>query len=208
MAEERLVEQHAESRRYLLGPLAFELGLAAEQHFDLRSRCRHLLESLARETEDTAYLIVRGGIDAVCLDRVEGLSPIRVVTLDIGSRRPLGLGAGGLAILAALPDEERESLLADLKPKIEKQWLLPGHSLARSVQQARDDGYALIRNRITAGTTAIGVCAKDSQGRPVAALSVAAVNARMGAARIDRVHQLLIEATREIQSLLGGYKKA
>lgn len=45
------------------------------------------MDRLQAETQDTCYLTLRSGFDAVCLDRREGLSPIRVLTLDVGSRR-------------------------------------------------------------------------------------------------------------------------
>jgi DNA-binding IclR family transcriptional regulator len=108
---EGLSFQHDESRRYLLGPVAYELGLAAAEIFDLRHVCRPALEKMSAETEDTSYFVMRSGFDAVCIDRVEGTFPIRTITLEIDSRRPLGVGAGGLAILAACSDNERERIL-------------------------------------------------------------------------------------------------
>ena len=204
MAQERLVEQDPESRRYKLGSLAFELGLAAEQQFNLRGLCRRVVDQLAQETEDAVYLVQRSGTEAVCIDRQEGPYPIRVLTLEVGGRRPLGLGAGGLAILAALPDDERKDLLRTLKLLIDSQWRFPEESLERSVERTRNDGYAVIRNRITAGTTAVAHHIRDKMGRPIAALTVAAVNARMGAERIERIHALLRDAARDIERLLGG----
>lgn len=202
MARERLVEKDDDSRKYTLGPLAFELGLAAERQFDIRGLCRPILERLAIEAEDTVYLIQRSGHEAVCIDRQEGPSPIRVLTLEVGSRCPLGLGAGGLAILAALAHPEMEEVLAAIMPAIESRWRFPEGALRDSIQNARENGHAVIRNRITLGTTAVGRHVKDSLGRPVAALSIAAVNARMDPARILQLASLLEREAREIERLL------
>ena len=98
---ERLVEHHPDTRRYRLGPLAFELGLAASTQFDMRDLCEAAMQRLASVSADTVYLVGRSGFDAVCLHRVEGAFPIRTLVLEVGSRRPLGVGAGGLAVLAA-----------------------------------------------------------------------------------------------------------
>src|SRR5262245_11695228 len=46
----------------------------------------------------------RDGDEAVCLDCREGSSPIKVLTLHEGDRRPLGIGS--LAMLARLHDGE------------------------------------------------------------------------------------------------------
>lgn len=208
MLQERLVQQDPETRRYKLGALAFELGLAAEQQFNMRGVCRHIVEQLAQESEDAVYLVQRSGHEAVCIDRQEGPFPIRVLTLEVGGRRPLGLGAGGLAILAALPDEERNKMTGIVRPLIETQWDFSEDSLDQSIERTRREGFAVIRNRITAGTTAVAVHISDKMGRPFAGLTVAAVNARMGQVRIERVHALLKNAARGIERLLGSEQPA
>ena len=97
------------------------MGLAAARQFDIRGICRPVLQRLALRAGDTAYLIVRSSDEAVCIDLQEGPSPIRVVTLQVGSRRPLGVGAGGLAILAALPTAERQQVLRSVENQVQDQ---------------------------------------------------------------------------------------
>jgi DNA-binding IclR family transcriptional regulator len=99
---ERLVEHNPDTRRYRLGPLTFELGLASSTLFDIRDLCEPAMRRLAECTADTVYLVCRSGFDAVCIHRLEGAFPIRTLVLEVGSRRPLGVGAGGLAVLAAI----------------------------------------------------------------------------------------------------------
>ena len=66
------------------------------------------LERLAEATGDTVIGSIREGAAAVCVARLSGSFPIRTLTLDIGDRRPLGVGSGSLAILAALSDDQIE----------------------------------------------------------------------------------------------------
>jgi DNA-binding IclR family transcriptional regulator len=204
LIREGLVIQLESTRGYALGPLAFELGLAAAQRFDLRSAFRPTLEHLAAEAADTAYVHIRSGFEAVCLDMVEGPSAIRVVPLRIGSRRPLGLGAGGLAILAQLGATEREDVIAQVAPPIEREWKFPEAALRASIEESRRNGYALIRNRVVAGVTAIGLAYFDSMGRITGAQTVAAVNERMTPARVSVLQRLLLHATREAEQALRG----
>jgi DNA-binding IclR family transcriptional regulator len=199
MGIERLVQQLEETRCYALGPLAFEIGLAAAQQFDQRSRYRPVLERLASEAGDTAYCILRSGSEAVCADMVEGPSPIRVVTLRIGSRRPLGLGAGGLAILAWLPDEEREAMLQAVLPEIERDWDFSAAALRRSIDEARRVGFAAIRNRVSSGVSALGMPFSDATGCAIGALSIAAVNTRMTASRVALLSAPLRRAVRDVE---------
>lgn len=202
LIHERLVIQIEENRSYALGPLAFELGLAAAQRFDLRGAFRPTIERLAAEAADTAYVHIRSGFEAVCLDMVEGPSAIRVVPLRIGSRRPLGLGAGGLAILAPLEEVEREDILAEVVPYIVKEWKFPEDALRASIEDARRNGFALIRNRVTPGVTAMGVAYSDSMGRISGAVTLAAINERMTKTRVTVVHRLLKHAAKEMEQAL------
>lgn len=211
MIRERLVQQLEPNRCYSLGPLAFELGVAAAQQFDIRGRCRPTLEQLALDAGDTTYLIMRSGHEAVCLDMVEGPSAIRVVTLRVGSRRPLGLGAGGLAILASLPPVEQEYVFARVAPEIESEWGLSQQALHKSIGDTRRVGYAVIHNRVTPGVTAIGMSFSDLTGRTVGAVSIAAVNARLNSQRMPVLTAMLAKAVKQIElasrgsSLLGNY---
>lgn len=190
------------SRRYALGALTFELGLAAAQQFDIRAACRPSLERIASELGDTAYLVIRSGLEAVCVDRQEGPSPIRVFTLEIGSRRPLGLGAAGLAILGALPKAERTTVLDEVLEQVLEQGQLRRKEFLDSVERCQRNGYSYIRNRVTLGVSAVGAALRDALGGTVGAISVAAVDARMTAARIPAIAAVLKREVAVIQQAL------
>ena len=66
------------------------------------------MRRLAERTQDTVFLSARDRDEAVCLERVIGDYPIKTLTLSIGDRRPLGVGAGSLALLSALSDRAAE----------------------------------------------------------------------------------------------------
>ncbi|MDP3083795.1 MAG: IclR family transcriptional regulator [Rubrivivax sp.] len=199
---EGLARQIEGTRRYALGSLAFELGLAAAQQFDIRGLCRPALDRLALDAGDTAYLVVRSGDEAVCIDLEEGPSPIRVLTLQIGSRRPLGVGAGGLAILAALDEPERGQVLGRCQDALDREWQLPAALLDSSMAAAASAGHVLVRNRVTLGVSAIGQAFRDALGRPIGAISVAATNDRMADARVRTLAGLLARSVRQIERAL------
>src|SRR5690606_20147749 len=108
-----LVEQDEESRRYFLGEEAYVLGSLASRRFGLLQLSMESLIRLSKRTQDTSFLSVRRGSFSVCLYREEGTYPVRTHALQAGFEHPLGVGAGSLAMLAALPDEEVEAVLAE-----------------------------------------------------------------------------------------------
>lgn len=202
---ERMVVQRETNKRYVLGPLAFELGLAASQIYDLRLPCRPILTQLAEEIGDTVYLTARSGNESVCEDRYEGPSTIRVIALEVGSRRPLGLGAGGLAILSGLQEDEREQAIDYLTHRYGTYKSLQEKALRKAVESCRRHGFSVIHSQVTLGTTAVGVAILDTLGNPIAAVSVAAVDSRMSEGRITSLSRQLKNAANRIKEALHNF---
>jgi DNA-binding IclR family transcriptional regulator len=80
--------------------------------------------------------------------------------------------------------------------------------LQESLEQAREQGWALIHNRITPGVTAIGKSFNDSLGQVFGALTVAGLNARMRPERMDMLLDRLASAARMIEHTLRGQRWA
>lgn len=178
LVEGGLVMQDAD-RRYRLGHFAYELGLAASSRFGLREQCAPFLERVSQETGDTAFLVVRSGADSFCLDRKSGAFPIQVLTVEIGKRRPLGIGGGGLALLSFMPEEDLPAVLARVAPHLASYGGLTREVLLQLIAQARDQGYAVVKDFAVPGVTSIGVPIRDRAGQVIGAISVSAITARM-----------------------------
>ena len=112
------VLRREDDRRYRIAPQFLEaLGLPVSLGA-LRQRARGELMELVEKVEDTGLLSVRSGLESLCIDRHVGRHPLQALSLDVGARRPLGAGAGSLALLAFLPRDERETILAALADQI------------------------------------------------------------------------------------------
>jgi DNA-binding IclR family transcriptional regulator len=200
LLDEGLVARQSDTPRYKLGPLAFELGLASSTLYDIRDLCEPAMTELADKTEDTIYLVVRSGFDAVCMHRREGNYPIPALVLQVGSRRPLGVGAGGLAILAAIAQEERDIIIDRVGPSLGAFGQLTEDALKASCVQTRKTGLAVIQNRVNLNVTAVGRHFCDSMGQAMGALSVAAQAQRMTARRIEKIGDMLLKACASVES--------
>lgn len=189
---EGLLRQDSKSRLYFLGPLVFELGLAAAPRFDLRDICRPALYRIAQKTEDTVFLSVRSGYESVCIDREEGTFPIKTFTLDIGTRRPLGAGASGLALLMPLPDETvNEIVRANAVRYLAYHPNLTVPSLLRILKRSRELGYAWNDSHIVAGAATLGLPIQNRYGHPFAAISVGAIVSRMTERRRNQIASIV-----------------
>lgn len=139
-----LLEQDDRDRRYYIGEEAYVLGTLASTRHGLLRLATESLHRLAQKTSDSCFLSVRRGASSVCLHREEGSFPIRTHALQAGFVHPLGVGAGSLAMLAALPDEEVSSVLEQNAAVLEEQFpMLAPDELRRRVELTRAQGHAV-----------------------------------------------------------------
>jgi DNA-binding IclR family transcriptional regulator len=206
-----LVEQDADTGLFHLGFDLFVFGTKAANRHGLIEMAQGALQRLAERTSDTVFLSVRSGTESICLDRREGSFPIRTLTLSVGDRRPLGVGAGSLALLAFLPDAKIDAIIAANAKRLEPYVAFDPASLHELVRMTRRQGYAFNDGRIVPGMCAIGVPIMGPQEEPVGALSVAAIAARMQPDRRENIAaslwaeaRTLTEQLRQLAEGLGA----
>jgi DNA-binding IclR family transcriptional regulator len=197
-----LVDQDQPSERYHLGLDLYLLGQAAAERYDLLELARPIVESLAADTGDTAYLTVRHRYESVCILRAEGGFPIKAFTTNVGDRQPMGLGAGSIALLAFLGDTEIEAVLQHNRAALEPYSRFDMNGLLTTIAQARTQDFVLRKSTVVDGITAIGVPVLDYRGRPLASISLTAIDDRMTDGRLNLVAQRCREAAQELQTLL------
>jgi DNA-binding IclR family transcriptional regulator len=187
-----MLQHEPVERRYRLGP-GLQLLAQSARHPGpvLRRICTPAVQRLAEESGDTVFLSARDGLFTVCLSRATGDYPIRAITVDVGSRRPLGVGAGGLAILGELPVEESARIIEVLGPKFAAFPLTSAEQITKSCRLAGRNGYALSDERVAVGVRAVGVAIHDAAGAPIAAIGLAAIRQRVSAERIPELVGLL-----------------
>jgi len=205
LVAEGFVRQDDRSKRYFLGSLTYEMGVAAAAPYtyDLRDTCVPYLRQVADATGDTVFLTVRSGLDGVCIARAEGAFPIKVFVLDVGRRRPLNIGGGAAAILSALPDDEIRRICLANKERTERDYpRYDWDELQRRIARAREQGY--LENEVleVESVRSIAVPILDPHGRPLGAVSISALSSRLrGQALADKVGELQ-RAVRAIEAKL------
>lgn len=69
LVRERLVQQHPTSRRYVPGPLLFELGLSLPAYATFQAACSVPLHRVAKRLGGASLLYLRSGSEFVCAAR-------------------------------------------------------------------------------------------------------------------------------------------
>lgn len=196
---QRWLERDEETKRYYLGPLVFELGLCMPIKSDFRRVFQPALAKLSSETKDTVYLNVRSGFDFVCMAREEGSFPIRAMLHDVGGRRPLGIGASGIALLMELDEKQVESVIRANAPRFRYYGLATQKTALETVQLAKRLGYALSKDLDVIGLSAIGIPIHNAARQPFAAVSIAMSTSRLSDERCNALHAMMRRAVDRIE---------
>ncbi|MFJ1301425.1 IclR family transcriptional regulator [Pseudomonadota bacterium AL_CKDN230030165-1A_HGKHYDSX7] len=210
LIQEDMVEQPAQSKAYQLSVAFFALAASAgNRHSTLRDVCRPAMLRLSGMLNDTLFLLVRHGFDAVCLDRIDGPFPVRSHTGDIGGKMPLGLGQAGLILLARLPEAEREEVIRFNIPRLRHLGFMDEISVRVLLKECLDKDYALSSGpALYPGTMGLAVPITDRNGTVVAALSVAAPSERMTAERVPMIVEMLRREAQQIGARINPFDPA
>ena len=206
LLEEGAVEQDSGSRRYMIGAEVSLLGLARTARFPVRAVADPYLRHLADAVGDAVFLTIRNGFDSICIDRKTGDYPIKVLALEVGARRPLGVGVGGVVLLAGLEPAEATDVIRANVQRLEA-YDLTGQRLTDQVRMARARGYAYTETGLVKGSRAVAVPVAAPDGSTIAAISVAAVADRITAARLPGLVDAMREQAARVAARLGAIAK-
>lgn len=200
---EGLVHKDQRTRKYHLGHLLHELGLLALPQFRFTQFCQCALDRLAALTEDTIYLSERMGHEAVATDCRQGSYPLQAISLHVGVRRPLGVGAGGLAMLAAMPPQEAWDIVRANAAYLPALGNVDDKFVLRAIEETRSRSYAYLEDKATRGLAAVGVALRDPHSGVLAAISATAVPQRMAGGRAARIAQAICKEVEAIQAQMA-----
>jgi len=108
---EQAVEKTQDGKRYCIGPEISLLGLAWTGHFSLKFLSMDSMQRIRSTFGETCYLTIRSKFDSVCIHRELGTHARKVMSIDVGSRRPMGVIVGSVAYLAAMPEHSSNEII-------------------------------------------------------------------------------------------------
>lgn len=139
----------------------------------LLRRASPVLLELRRNVRERVDLSLFDGQRMVYAARMQSKREMFFATL-VGNTVPTFCTSGGWAVMAMLPDDEVDALLAaaDRQP-LTPRTLTDPDDIRRQITQARQTGHALAVEQILMGEVALGVAIPGGNGRPVGAIHVA-----------------------------------
>lgn len=191
------------TKRFRLGWAAVDLGERARAAVDLRRLAMPALGRLASATGETALLSAMNDRRdcAVCLERVESSMALRL-SIEPGREVPLHAGASQKVILAFLPDDEREAVLARPLEKLCRATITDAAFLRDHLAGIRSRGWAISFEENNLGVWGVALPILDPQGRSVASIGLAGPTARFHRHELANSVRELRLAALEVSSAL------
>lgn len=204
LAHRGYVRQNPATRRYTVGPTAFDLAQRIRALDDLPRHAEPFLRRLVQLTGESANLAGLDGTQAVYLAHLAPPRTVRMFT-QVGNRAPLYATGTGKVLLAHLDSARRESLLSRLDLRAYTSTTITDRDRLRDELRAiKAQGFAHDDGELEDGVRCIAVPVRDGTQRVIAALSISGPNGRLTRERADAWLPQVQEVAQELSRALGA----
>jgi IclR family transcriptional regulator, KDG regulon repressor len=198
-----MVEFDKKTAHYRLGLKVFQLGSVVAKSMELVKQADPLLMNLAADTDETAFLLVADGNEALCLRRFDGMHHVRVLFLEAGKRATFNCGAAQRVLLAHMPEARWEEIIANHVRRMTQYSLATREELERDRREIRERGYSVSWEDVTLHACALGAPVRDTSGNVIAAVSISGIVQRFSAERLPGLIRTIMEVGDELSRRLG-----
>ncbi|HEY4775803.1 MAG TPA: IclR family transcriptional regulator [Xanthobacteraceae bacterium] len=132
-----------ERERYQLGISLMALGMAFFRANSFPQIAQPFLQELADQVQCNVALFVRERLECLLVKLFIGVTQNIAVRLDVGARVPVGDSITGMAMIAALPPDDRERLIAELRSRPSRNARLLQARIKRCQDELQRKGYAV-----------------------------------------------------------------
>jgi IclR family acetate operon transcriptional repressor len=204
LREQGYVRHDEKTHRYALTLKLLTLGEAVGAQVDLVSAGKEQLDDLCSEFGETANLGVlqEGHVVYVAISE-SGRRGLRMSAV-VGGRDALHSTSIGKAVLAFLPEPEREKQLAELLlPPVTPNTIVDAARFRAELMRTRDRGFAVDDEENELGARCVGVPVLDGHRQPIAAISLSGPVTRIHDGLVAVIGERLWLSSRAITQRLG-----
>ncbi|HHV75647.1 MAG TPA: IclR family transcriptional regulator [Thermoanaerobacterium sp.] len=171
---------------------------------DVRSVAHPILKELSHQTKEVCHLVIRDGLEAVYIDKVEDNSQTIRMHSRVGKRAPLHCTAVGKVLLAGMDDDSLEKILPRLELKrFTENTITTLEHLRAEIDRVRRDGYALDRSEHEDFIKCVAAPVYDAHHAVKAAISISVPAIRFPPEREPQLLELLLDSCQKVSKQLG-----
>lgn len=191
-----------DQKKYRLGYKTLELAYIARKKLRVRDLLLPYMKKLGELTGETVTLQVEDKNRGICIERFDSNSTL-VYLPPIGSMEYLHAGASRKALLAFLPPEQIEEVIAEGLPAVTADTVTDPAVLRREMAEIREKGFAISEGQHVDGIVAVSAPIKMEGGAVVASLSVVGPAFRIQEDNKQTYLGYLLAVTSEVSKQLG-----
>jgi DNA-binding IclR family transcriptional regulator len=199
LSKRGFVEAAGKYGHYRLGPAIFGLANRTTSVNEVVRRYRPAVTEVAAATQQSSYLMIRAGFDAICVDMHEGTGFVQTLTGGVGGRVPLGVGPGTISILTLLDLPLVDSILEQNEPRFGLYNRADMGKVQRELQRARELGFSYDIGETYPDAGGVAVPIRTSRGITAAAVSIAIPASLLSPARAHEISEIISNAIRRCE---------
>ena len=142
--------------KYALNTGVLSLGYALLANVSVRQIARPLMQALADYSQGSVAMCARDRLNMVYIESCRGKSTV-TLSLGVGSHVPIATTAAGRALMAALPERERDFLLGHLRKRYPEDWPKINQGMDQALKDYRQKGFCCSLGDWQKQVNAVGV---------------------------------------------------
>ena len=204
LTNEGILELDAAKKQYRWGPELIYIAQCVYQSKEIRRLAIPVLKKIVDHCHETAQLIIydQAKRKITFIDEVQSIHPIRYHT-PIGVPLPIHAGASGKAIMAFLPEDEIEAIIASGLPKITSRTIIRPERLRQALRKIRATGYSVAYGERTVGAVGSACPIFDSSAKVIGGLVVTIPEYRFRPEMENSIVRLVREESEHLSRLMG-----
>ncbi|MCP4877037.1 MAG: IclR family transcriptional regulator [Gammaproteobacteria bacterium] len=202
LISENLIEYDKANRIYRYGPRLNRWARGAWMRIDLHENSANEMEALSNATKMNSELSVLDG-DSVLYLRTMNVFPVSHASHP-GDHAPLHCTAAGKVLLAFMPQQQREDMIARLRfERLTEHTILDPLVLAQELDAIRAQGYGLSLQEEFFPVIGIAAPVKDLHGEVIASLSLWTLTDRIDRAEAETLASAVMASAERISRQTG-----
>lgn len=175
-AKDYVLQKH---KRYEISSKLFALGARAIAEESLFEKITPVMKELRDELKETIIFGKISGHQGVILEQLRGLYPVKVV-VEVGYNFPLHCSAPAKAIMAFLPESEKEELISRATfEKFTDTTITTKEGLLNELEQVKSAGFAFDMEETDHDVRCLSAPIMNVRGYPIAAVWVTGPASRL-----------------------------
>ncbi|WP_342362760.1 IclR family transcriptional regulator [Terrarubrum flagellatum] len=200
------VIKDAATRTYTLGYRPLYLAANAHDQLAVLRAADPFLDVLASRCDDNVNLIVRDGLNSVCVAVREALPPTALYA-KVGRRGPLHVGGGPKIMLANAPKEIIDAVLEGPLERFTDATVTDPDAVRRKLDEIRASGVNESHGDLDPEAFSFAAAIQDASGEVVASVTIAGLHATLTEEKAQTYRRLVRDTAQRISAAMGQRPK-